>query len=73
MRYPHWGWSLANGIITLALGVMLLRALPAASLYFLGILIGIDLIFHGMSWLMFGFGVHQLARPGIAPEERRAA
>jgi uncharacterized membrane protein HdeD (DUF308 family) len=73
MRFPNWGWSLANGLITLALGSMLLRALPRASLYFLGILIGIDLIFHGMSWLTFGFGVHRLAEPGIAPEERRAA
>src|SRR5215468_6058387 len=73
MRYPNWGWSLANGLITLALGVILLRALPNASLYFLGILIGIDLIFHGISWVTFGFGVHRLAEPGIAPEERRAA
>jgi uncharacterized membrane protein HdeD (DUF308 family) len=73
MRFPNWGWSLANGLITLAVGAMLLRALPRASFYFLGILIGIDLIFHGISWLTFGFGVHQLAEPGIAPEERRAA
>jgi uncharacterized membrane protein HdeD (DUF308 family) len=73
MRYPNWGWSLANGLITLALGAMLLRALPTASLYFLGLLIGVDLIFHGMSWTMFGFGVHQLARPEVAGEERRAA
>jgi uncharacterized membrane protein HdeD (DUF308 family) len=73
MRFPNWGWSLTNGIITLALGAMLLRALPSASLYFLGLLIGIDLIFHGMSWLMFGFGIHRLARPAVAPEERRAA
>ena len=73
MRFPNWGWSLANGIITLAVGAMLLRALPRASFYFLGLLIGIDLIFHGISWLSFAFGVHQLAEPGIAPEERRAA
>jgi uncharacterized membrane protein HdeD (DUF308 family) len=73
MRFPNWGWSLANGIITLALGALLLRALPNASLYFLGLLIGIDLIFHGMSWLMFGFGIHRLARPAVAPEQRRAA
>jgi hypothetical protein len=26
-----------------------------------------------MSWLMFGFGIHRLARPAVAPEERRAA
>jgi uncharacterized membrane protein HdeD (DUF308 family) len=73
MRFPNWGWSLANGIITLAVGAMLLRALPQASFYFLGLLIGIDLIFHGISWVTFGLGVHQLAEPGIAPEERRAA
>jgi uncharacterized membrane protein HdeD (DUF308 family) len=76
MRFPNWGWSLVNGIVTLAAGVLLVRALPTASLYFLGLLIGIDLIFHGMSWIMFGFGVHRLSglrtRPE-APEERRAA
>src|SRR5690349_19486194 len=68
MRFPNWGWSLANGIITLAVGAMLLRALPRASLYFLGILIAIDLIFHGISWVTFGFGVHRLAGPAVASE-----
>src|SRR5215831_14868113 len=74
MRYPNWGWSLANGIITLVLGAILLRHLPTASLYFLGLLIGIDLIFHGISWIGFGAGVHRVAsRVELPPEERRAA
>jgi len=74
MRYPNWGWSLANGIITLVLGSLLLRHLPTASLYFLGLLIGIDLIFHGISWIGFGAGVHRLSsRVELPPEERRAA
>jgi uncharacterized membrane protein HdeD (DUF308 family) len=74
MRFPNWGWALASGIVTFVLGAMLLKNLQNASLWFLGLAIGIDLILHGISWMTFSYGVHRVAQGlGITGETRRAA
>jgi uncharacterized membrane protein HdeD (DUF308 family) len=74
MRFPNWGWSLLSGIASITLGVLLLKDWQTASLWFVGLYIGIDLIFHGVSWIMFALGVHSLAGDlELTEEERRAA
>ena len=74
MQFPDWGWSFLSGIVSLVLGSMLLRGWQTASLWFLGLYIGIDLIIHGFSWIMFSLRVHRLARElNITEAERRAA
>ena len=73
MRFPNWGWSLVNGLIALALGVLLVKGGPTANLWFLGLFVGIELIFQGMSWIMFASGVHRIAGLEPSGEERRAA
>lgn len=73
MRFPNWGWSLLNGLVTLALGVVLVKGWPAASLWFLGLYVGIELIFQGISWIMFGSGIHRTAGLEPSGEERQAA
>jgi uncharacterized membrane protein HdeD (DUF308 family) len=75
MHLPNWGWSLLSGIVACVLGVLLLNRWPVVSLYFLGVYVGLDLIIHGFSWVMFSLRVHQLARAvDIGGEsERRAA
>jgi uncharacterized membrane protein HdeD (DUF308 family) len=54
---PHmgWGWILAAGIIALLVGLMILLQWPDSSLYTLGILAGVSLIFTGWSYLMMAF------------------
>lgn len=49
MRFPQWGWSLFSGIVSVALGIILLAELPTSSLWFIGFAIGIDMIFEGAS------------------------
>jgi uncharacterized membrane protein HdeD (DUF308 family) len=73
MRFPNWGWSLVNGLIALTLGVLLVKGGPTATLWFLGLFVGIELIFQGMSWIMFASGVHRIAGLEPSGEERRAA
>jgi uncharacterized membrane protein HdeD (DUF308 family) len=75
MQFPNWGWSLFSGVVSFALGALLLRNWQSTALWFLGLYIGLDLIFHGFSWIMFSLRVHSLAsdmRRGTE-EERRAA
>ncbi len=47
LQFPQWGWAVFSGIVSVALGVMLLMQLPTASLWFIGLAIGIDFIFDG--------------------------
>jgi len=74
MQFPRWGWSLFSGIVSFALGGLLLRDWQSASLWFLGLYVGIDLMIHGFSWIMFSLGIHNLARRmEITDADRRAA
>jgi len=61
MQFPYWGWSLVSGIVAIVLGFLLVRDWQSTSLYFLGLVIGIDLILHGFAWIMFSMRLHRLA------------
>lgn len=52
-----WGWVLVSGIVTLALGVIILLGWPFSSLYALGIFLGVDLVFAGAGWVAFGIAL----------------
>ncbi|MGO9993017.1 MAG: HdeD family acid-resistance protein [Steroidobacteraceae bacterium] len=54
LQFPQWGWAVFSGIVSVALGVMLLTQLPATSLWFIGMAIGIDFIFDGGSFVALG-------------------
>jgi uncharacterized membrane protein HdeD (DUF308 family) len=43
-----------SGLVSVALGVMLLMQLPTSSLWFIGLAIGIDFIFDGASFIALG-------------------
>jgi uncharacterized membrane protein HdeD (DUF308 family) len=51
LYFPQWGWAVFSGIVSVALGVMLLTQLPISSVWFIGMAIGIDFIFDG-GWLI---------------------
>ncbi len=54
LQFPHWGWAVFSGIVSVALGVMLLTQLPTSSLWFIGMAIGIDFIFDGGWFIALG-------------------
>ncbi len=43
-----------SGIVSFAVGVLHYASLPWSSLWVLGTLIAIELVFHGIAWLQFG-------------------
>jgi uncharacterized membrane protein HdeD (DUF308 family) len=59
-RFGGWGWLLTSGVIDVVLGVMIWRELPMSGLTIIGVLVGISLIFRGVSWLMVGFGLKRI-------------
>jgi len=74
MQFSNWGWAVLSGIVSFVLGALLLKNWQTASLWFLGLYIGIDLMFHGLSWIMFSLGVHNVAKGlrATGPERRIA-
>jgi uncharacterized membrane protein HdeD (DUF308 family) len=57
LRFPRWGWATFSGIVSVALGVMLFWQLPASSVWFLGLAVGIDFIFDGTSLVALGLAL----------------
>jgi uncharacterized membrane protein HdeD (DUF308 family) len=55
------GWVLFDGIITFILGLLVWIQWPVSSAWFLGTLVGISLIFSGISRLMLAGAVHRRA------------
>jgi len=55
------GWILFDGIVTLILGLLVWRQWPSSSLWVIGTLVGISLIFTGMTRLMLSLAARRVA------------
>jgi uncharacterized membrane protein HdeD (DUF308 family) len=57
LSFAHWqqgGWMmLISGLLGLIAGVLILSGFPTISLWALGFLLGVDLISHGLAWLLY--------------------
>ncbi|HEU5339919.1 HdeD family acid-resistance protein [Edaphobacter sp.] len=57
---PGWGWTLFDGIITLLLAFMVWRTWPVSSVWAIGTLVGISMVFSGFSRLMLSLTTRRL-------------
>ena len=57
---PGWGWQVADGLITLVLGLLVLAQWPASGLWVIGLFIGVDLIFYGFAWIVLALGLRSM-------------
>lgn len=57
---PGSGWLLVDGIITLVLAVMIWSTWPSSALWVVGTLIGISMLFSGLSRLVLSMHVRRL-------------
>jgi uncharacterized membrane protein HdeD (DUF308 family) len=60
LRFNNWGWILMNGIITLMLGILIYRQWPASAEIAIGLFVGIEMIFNGITWTALGMGLKRL-------------
>jgi uncharacterized membrane protein HdeD (DUF308 family) len=55
--FSHWrqaGWvMLLSGVFGVLAGLVVLTGFPKATLWVLGLVLGIDLLFHGVAWLTY--------------------
>lgn len=64
-RYPGWGMDLLYGIVAVFLGIMVVRTWPLSSLWLAGTLIGVEIIFRGVSLMSAGLFVRRLLHPHV--------
>jgi len=60
-RGMPWIWVVLSGVVTLLLGLIIFSHWPVSSLYILGLLLGIDLVFAGASWIGMGLSLRKAA------------
>jgi uncharacterized membrane protein HdeD (DUF308 family) len=60
IKFHNWGWPLLNGIVTLLLGILIIKGWPSSAIWVVGMFVGIDLIFNGLAWAMLAFDVRRI-------------
>ena len=60
-RVRHAGWVLFDGIVTLILGILIWSQWPSSSVWVIGTLVGISLIFSGISRFMLSLAVRDIS------------
>jgi uncharacterized membrane protein HdeD (DUF308 family) len=69
IQFPRWGWTVFSGLVSFILGIYILATWPTVSTYFIGVVIGVDLLFDGASLAGFAGAIRSL--PQV--QQRRAA
>jgi uncharacterized membrane protein HdeD (DUF308 family) len=62
IQFPRWGWTVFSGLVSFALGVYLMATWHAASTYFVGMAIGIDLFLDGSALAGFAGAIRSLPK-----------
>ena len=57
VQFAGWPWVALNGAVNLLLGFIILNGWPESALWAIGLLVGIDLLFHGWSWVILAISV----------------
>lgn len=57
LRFPSWQWMLLNGVITLALGIVVWGGWPATGFWVLGLFVGVSLMFSGWARVMLALAL----------------
>ena len=67
-KFSGWGWAAAAGVASVALGAILFTQWPEASFWFIGLLLGIELILQGGTWIALAAAARRLRRGAVAAE-----
>lgn len=58
-----WFWTLLAGLVSIALGVMILAEWPVSGLWVIGLFVAIELIFNGWSYVFVALAARKLGKP----------
>ncbi|WP_068470969.1 HdeD family acid-resistance protein [Candidatus Protochlamydia phocaeensis] len=55
--FRRWGWFILNGVLALAMAVIIWAGWPGTAFWALGLLVGINMIFFGISLVFLALGI----------------
>jgi uncharacterized membrane protein HdeD (DUF308 family) len=64
MKNPYAGWFLVHGFVSVILAILIIAEWPYSSLWVIGTLVSIELLFDGFRLLSFGSAVKNLPDVG---------
>jgi uncharacterized membrane protein HdeD (DUF308 family) len=64
LKFPHWGWTVFDSLITFGLGILLWAEWPWSGFWFLGLAVGVSLILRGWSYVMLALAIRRLPATG---------
>jgi len=59
-HFPHWGWTLFSGIVSLGLAYLIVKGWPNTTAWIIGLYVGINMIFIGMSLIMTSIAARRI-------------
>ncbi len=62
LRFPQWGWAVLNGVITMLAGILIYRNLPYNAMWLIGLVVGLEMLFNGWTWMMLALAIRRLPR-----------
>ena len=72
-RFPQWGWALLNGLVTMVAGLIIYDNFPSSALWVIGLLVGLELLFNGWTWIMLALAIRKLPVSESESESEPAA
>lgn len=66
-RYPRWGWDCADGIISIALGAIIMAQWPLSTLWAVGVVVGVGIISRGIALMASALAVRNVIREVSLP------
>ncbi len=60
LALPGSGWQIADGVVSLALGLLVMAEWPASGLWAIGLFLGVDLIGFGLAWVVIAFSLRSM-------------
>ncbi len=57
---PGWGWIMATGFLSILLGLLVVMGLPATAAWVIGLILGLDLIFSGITLIALGVMMNRI-------------
>jgi uncharacterized membrane protein HdeD (DUF308 family) len=61
-RFDGWPWMLLSGVVSVILGTAIWRQWPFSGLWVIGLFVGIEMLFSGVSWLILGLAVRPMRK-----------
>lgn len=71
LKFPTWLWAMLSGVMSLALGILVLARMHEASVFFLGLVIGVSFLMDGAWFIALSADLHKI--PQITVSKPKAA